>query len=314
MNNYDNELQQLIDMYKEGNVKNVFGDRFANIVINGDKVIGINEIQGINIVARKIEDGVSIKINIEDNVTINNPVHLCFGMTPREGKQIIESQFVIGRNADVQFLSHCIFPNAEHIEHIMKSKVHLHHGARMQYREEHYHSESGGIFVKPELKAFLNENSSLIEEFKLLKGRAGNVDIKYSTIQNKKSNCQLLAKISGKKDDKIKINERINLNGEYASGISKSRIVLVDNAEGIINSKVIARKAYTRGHVDCEEIVGGNDVVASSIPQIKVMNPLAKVTHEASIGRIDKKKLETLMARGLEEEKAIDMIISGLMK
>jgi hypothetical protein len=38
------------------------------------------------------------------------------------------------------------------------------------------------------------------------------------------------------------------------------------------------------------------------------------VTHEAAIGRVDKKQVETLMARGLEEEKAIDLVISGMLK
>lgn len=314
MKSYERELNQLIDLYKKGDVKSIFGDKFANIVINGRKVIGINEIPGIKIKTNDIEDGIHVNVSIAEGVHINNPIHLCFGMTPAEGRQVIDSEFHVGEGAYAKFLSHCIFPNAKHIEHVMKSTVVLAKDAGMKYKEEHYHSESGGIVVIPELTAYLGENSRLIEEFKMLKGRAGNIDIKYLTEQDSNSSCQLLAKISGKKDDKIVIDETINLNGINASGISKSRVVLLDEATGIINSRVIAKEAYTRGHVDCEEIVGGEKVVAESVPRIKVMHPLAKVTHEASIGRIDKTKLETLMARGLEEDKAIEMIINGLMR
>lgn len=65
--------------------------------------------------------------------------------------------------------------------------------------------------------------------------------------------------------------------------------------------------------MDCVEIVQGN-AKAKAIPIVDVLNESAKVTHEASIGRIDKKQVETLMARGLEEEKAIDMVVGGILR
>ena len=43
-------------------------------------------------------------------------------------------------------------------------------------------------------------------------------------------------------------------------------------------------------------------------------HPLAKVTHEAAIGSVDKKQLETLMAHGLTPEEAVDVIVKGIMK
>ena len=39
----------------------------------------------------------------------------------------------------------------------------------------------------------------------------------------------------------------------------------------------------------------------------------AHVTHEASIGSVDLKQLETLMSRGLSEEQATELIIQGLL-
>ncbi|GAG95131.1 unnamed protein product, partial [marine sediment metagenome] len=53
---------------------------------------------------------------------------------------------------------------------------------------------------------------------------------------------------------------------------------------------------------------------ARAIPIVSVTHELAKVTHEAAIGRVSKKQIETLMARGLEEEKAIDLVVSGMLK
>ena len=40
----------------------------------------------------------------------------------------------------------------------------------------------------------------------------------------------------------------------------------------------------------------------------------AKVTHEAAIGIVDKKELETLTAQGLTPEQAVEMIVSGILR
>jgi hypothetical protein len=37
------------------------------------------------------------------------------------------------------------------------------------------------------------------------------------------------------------------------------------------------------------------------------------VTHEAAIGSVDSRQLQTLMSRGLDEDKAVDLIIDGLL-
>jgi len=68
-----------------------------------------------------------------------------------------------------------------------------------------------------------------------------------------------------------------------------------------------------RGHIDCQESVVGNSI-AQSIPKIVVKNPEARITHEASIGKVNQKELETLMTRGLSEKEAIDFIIRGVIK
>jgi Fe-S cluster assembly scaffold protein SufB len=47
---------------------------------------------------------------------------------------------------------------------------------------------------------------------------------------------------------------------------------------------------------------------------VRVFHPEAKITHEAAIGSSDKKKLETLMARGLSPEQAVELIVSGILR
>jgi len=313
---YSKEFKMIADAYKEagGDNKALFNTKNGFLVINENKVLGKNEIKGLKIDHRSIKDGVKVKIIVEEKAKIENPVHLCFGMLPKEGKQIINSEFSIGKNAKVKFLAHCSFPNAKHIEHIMNSKVSIGENAEMSYIEEHYHSESGGTFVYPKLRGEIKKGGKLSEEFRLTRGKVGVLSIDYVIDQDERSVCDLLTKVYGKKDDRIEVRESLHLNGTYAAGTAKSRIVLVDNAFGNVLGEIEGNAAYTRGHIDCHEIVHGDGAKAVSTPKISVNNSLARVTHEAAIGRINKKELETLMARGLTEEEAVDFIVRGLLK
>jgi Fe-S cluster assembly scaffold protein SufB len=45
-----------------------------------------------------------------------------------------------------------------------------------------------------------------------------------------------------------------------------------------------------------------------------VRDDRARVTHEAAIGSVGRQELETLMARGLDEEEAVDIIIRGMLR
>ena len=85
-----------------------------------------------------------------------------------------------------------------------------------------------------------------------------------------------------------------------------------DNAKAEVYNIMKATAPYARGHVDCKEIIQGNGV-ATAIPVVEVKHPKAHVTHEAAIGSVDSKQLQTLMARGLDEEEAVELIIDGLL-
>lgn len=60
------------------------------------------------------------------------------------------------------------------------------------------------------------------------------------------------------------------------------------------------------------EIIKDN-AIAKAIPIVSVTNPLAKVTHEAAISSVDKRQMETLMAHGLTPEKAVDVLVKGML-
>lgn len=309
------DYKYMLDAYTEaGGNSEIFKDsNIAHLVVHKNKVIGSHLVKGLILELKETRSGVDIRLIIERGIKIEHPVHLCFGVLPKKGVQEINIIAKVEDEAGVKLLAHCVFPNAIKVVHKMSADIEVGNNAFFEYTEVHFHGSTGGAEVIPKAKMRVGKNSRLITNFSLLKGRVGILEIDYDSEIQDNSILEMTAKVYGYGDDKIKIRETGRLIGESSRGLIKSRVVVKDNAQSEVISEIYATAPNSKGHVDCIEVIQGN-AKARAIPIVSVTHELAKVTHEAAIGRVSKKQIETLMARGLEEEKAIDLVVSGMLK
>lgn len=287
-------------------------DDVAHVEINHNQVLGAHLVPGLEVEATELPDGVEATIRVLEGVIIAKPVHMCFGMLPETGVQKIILHIDIQDNASVSILAHCTFPNAVDVRHLMNADIVVGKNANYSYFERHVHGPSGGVTVVPKAKVTVKEGGRFKTEFELIKGRVGKMDIDYETTCHAYGVMEMTARINGVKDDWIKINETGHLVGEHARGVLNTYIAVRDNANAEIYNTLTASAPYARGHVDCKEIVQG-EATASAVPVVRVTNAKAHITHEAAIGSVDSKQLQTLMSRGLAEDEAVDLIIEGLL-
>jgi Fe-S cluster assembly scaffold protein SufB len=115
------------------------------------------------------------------------------------------------------------------------------------------------------------------------------------------------------KEGQVDIDESLYLNGSHSSGTMILRLLARDKARFSAKSKIEAKQAG-KGHLDCQGLLIGDNAQIDLIPQLINKNKQALITHEASIGRIEKEKLEYLQSRGFTHKKAIDLIVKGFLK
>jgi Fe-S cluster assembly scaffold protein SufB len=288
------------------------GKDTALVVINGNKVLRSQTVEGLIIQAESLADGVRASLCVEKGRAIAHPVHLCFGMLPERGVQHIVLDVVIEEGAEVGFQAHCTFPRAIDVRHLMEADIRVGRGAHYSYFERHWHNDTGMVKVVPQARIRLEEGARFATEFELLHGRVGAIDIDYAVTALAQSSAEMKARIFGRLDDVIRIRESARLEGEASRAVLTSHIAVRDHATADINNEIIALAAGARGHVDCKEIIQGNGV-ARAVPVVEVRHPKAHITHEAAIGSVDSKQLQTLMSRGLSEDAAVDLIVQGLL-
>lgn len=283
----------------------------ATVVIDQNKVLGLKSVPGLHVDTEELDDGVRAVVTVDEGVIIRKTVHMCFGVIPENGVQRIEMDVNIKKNAGISILAHCVFPNAIDVRHIMNARINVAEEAVYSYMEKHIHSSGGGVKVYPKAKITLARNARFKTEFELIQGRVGLIDIDYDTDCGEGSIMDMTARINGTGDDRITIRESGTL-AANATGVLTTKIAVRNNAKADIHNKLIANGPYARGHVDCKEIVKDN-AIATAIPIVEVRDHRAHITHEAAIGSVDSRQLQTLMSRGLTEDDATELIIQGLL-
>lgn len=288
------------------------GPDMAYLEVHSNKVMGSHLLPGLTVDVVEHAEGIEAKLRVASGVKFQKPIQICFGMLPETGLQHIILDITMEENSQAAVVAHCTFPNAQKVVHKMDAQIHVAPGADYSYFERHVHGPYGGVQVVPKAKVEVGVGARFKTEFELLKGRVGAIDIDYEVTCQAQASLEMIARIFGRDTDSIRIHETGYLVGESSRAVLQSHIALRNQAQAEVHNKLVASAPYARGHVDCKEIVQ-DQAVAQAIPVVEVRHSKAHVTHEAAIGSVDTKQLQTLLARGLTEDKAVELIIEGLL-
>jgi len=312
---YSKDFQLLLEAYKKagGKPSILKNPEVAFLLVKENKILGSNQIDGVVLTGSEAPDGVNLRMRVKKGVKLKHPIHFCFGIIPKSGIQKVNVEVLVEEGSSAEILAHCTFPNAVRVKHLMDGKFVVGKNAYLRYEEVHFHGSTGGIVVRPNIDVRVERGGSYKTLFSLAKGRVGVLDINYRTEAFEDSIVEMEAKALGFEDDKIRIREEVILSGRDAKSVIKTRVGLRDRATSDVYNVTEGNAPNVRGHVDCIEIVSG-DAKATATPIVSVSNETARVTHEAAIGSVDRKQLDTLMAHGLSRKEAIDTILRAMLK
>lgn len=311
MNEYKTILNALRETSEDKSVLNIPGT--AHLVAEGNTILSAHSVPGLEVNTKETATGIAATVRVLEGVKIERPVHLCFGVVHPRGLQTIMMNLRLERGAAASFMAHCLFPLAEEVRHEMEATIEIAEGAELDYSEVHFHGPFGGTTVIPRSTISVGRNGRYRGDFTLTTGRVGILELDAMVHAAEGSIAELTARVLGSGNDRITIRESVALDGDNSRSIIKTRIALKDDAFAEVTGITEGNAAGSRGHVDCMELLRDR-AVAKAVPIVSVTNPLAKVTHEAAIGTVDRRQMETLMAHGLTPEEAVDVIVKGMLR
>jgi Fe-S cluster assembly scaffold protein SufB len=311
MSALDDMLAALASVY--GDAATLADPRTAHVVVEGNAVVSRQTIPGVELRVQESADRLKAELVIREGARIEAPIHTCIGFLAAAGTQRIDIRLCLEPGASATVLSHCLFPNAQSGSHEMDAGIEIGRGAQLRYREGHYHGLSGGMIVRPRLTVRVGPGARYLSDFSLTTGPVGRLVLRQRIEAGEDAVAEITARLCGRGKDEIRIRDELVLAGRASRGLIKTRIALIDDARAEVLGITRGQAEGARGHMDCLELVRDR-AVARAEPIVDVSHPLAKVTHEAAVGTVDQNQLETLMARGLSPEEAIDVIVTGILQ
>ena len=253
-------------------------------------------------------------IYIPKNVKVTMPLQAYFRMNAKRGGQFEHTLIIVDEGAEVHYIEGCSAPQyGEHSLHAGCVEVFVHKNARARYSSvENWSRNTFNLNTK---RAVVDENGfmewingnmgscvTMLYPCTVLRGRNSKVDHIGIAFAGKGQNQDVGAKVyhSAPNTSSTIISKSISKDG----GITTYR-GLVKIPKGSKNVKC---------SVKCDALMMDDISKSDTIPYIEVNEKDCHLAHEATVGKISKQQLFYLMSRGLNEEQATQMIVSGFIE
>lgn len=253
-------------------------------------------------------------IYVPKNTKVDLPLQAYFRMNTKKGGQFEHTLIIVDEGAQLHYLEGCSAPvyNASSI-HAGCVELFVHKNARMRYSSVENWS----------INTFnLNTKRAIVEENAIIEWMGGNLG----------SGTTMLYPTSfliGKNARADHINIAYAGHGQNQDTGSKV-YHLAENTSSTIKSKSISKDggitAYrglikiakgaknSRCSVSCDALMFDNKSQSNTYPSIDVEEEESDVVHEATVGKISEDQIFYLQSRGLSQEQAVQMIVSGFIE
>ena len=254
-------------------------------------------------------------IYVPEGVKVRQPLQAYFRMNAKMGGQFEHTLIVAEPNSEVVYIEGCSAPQfgEEKALHAGGVEIYVKEGSRVRYNSVENWSTSTynlntkrAIVEKKGIIEWVNGNmgscTTMLYPCSVLKGSGSKSESLGIAYAGKGQNQDTGAKVyhlAPNTSSTIK-SKSISKDG----GICTYR-GLVKVARGAKNSKVSAV---------CDALILDKHSVSNTIPNMDVGEESVEISHEASVGKLSTEKIFYLMSRGLREEEAISMIVTGFME
>ena len=252
-------------------------------------------------------------IYVPPNTKIDRPLQSYFRINSRNMGQFERTIIIVDENSDLHYMEGCTAPTYTS-DALHAAVVEIYVGAHAKCRYTTIQNWSTDLYNLVTKRAIVDE-SGLME---WIDGNIGSkVNMKYPacilTGKGATGNCISIA-VATKHQIQDAGAKMIHLAPYTTSNIiNKSISVSGGNASyrGLV--KITKEAVHSNSTVKCDTLILDDNSKSDTIPTNIVCNNNSNLNHEATTSKISQEKLFYLMSRGIDEERAKELVIMGFI-
>jgi Fe-S cluster assembly protein SufB len=253
-------------------------------------------------------------IYIPKGVKLNLPLQAYFRMNAEKGGQFEHTLIIIDEGAEVQYIEGCSAPQyTKNSLHAGCVEIHVLKGARARYSSiENWSKNTYNLNTK---RAVVYEDG-IIEWVNGNMGSCVTMLYPASILIGDRSRADFIGiAFAGEGQDQDTGAKIVHV-GKDTSSTIKSKSISKDGGitsyRGLLSIKKGAKNSTAS--VECDALMMDNTSKSNTYPYMDVQENTVDIAHEASVGKINDDQIFYLMSRGLSQEAATQMIVSGFVE
>ena len=252
-------------------------------------------------------------IYVPKNTTIDRPLQSYFRINSKNMGQFERTIIIVDENSSLHYMEGCTAPTyTSDSLHAAVVEIYVKKHAKCRYTTiQNWSTDVYNLVTK----------RAIVEEDGLMEWIDGNigskVNMKYPSCilagRGASGNCISIAVASSNQNQDTGA-KMIHLAPNTTSNIiSKSISANGGNASYRGKVRITKDAINSRSTVKCDTIIVDNISKSDTIPTNIVENDSSNIHHEATVSKIDEEQLFYLMSRGLNEDKAKELLIMGFI-
>ncbi len=251
-------------------------------------------------------------IRVHQGAKVEMPCQAAMYMTKNHISQIVHNIVVLEEGSELKLISGCLnHPRVINGLHLALEEHYIGKNARLV--STMVHTWSGEMRVYPHSGTIVEGGGQFESNYISFSPAEHIVSNPQTWLNGKGASAKYTTAIIAIPGSKIETDGTVYLNAENTSAELSHRGVCTG---GIMHQGgLLIGAAPCKAHVDCAGMLldsGGKGII-ESVPGLCSRHADARMSHEASIGKISPDQVEYLMSRGMEEHEAVSMLIRGFL-
>ncbi|MCR5743865.1 MAG: Fe-S cluster assembly protein SufB [Lachnospiraceae bacterium] len=250
-------------------------------------------------------------VYVPAGVKVSIPLQSYFRLNAPGAGQFEHTLIIVEDGADVHFIEGCSAPKYS-VANLHAGVVELYVGKNARLRYSTIENWSKNMYNLNSKRAIVDEGGRM----EWVTGSFGShVSYLYpmTILNGKGSSTEFTGVTFAGNGQDLDTGLKIVHNAEDTTSVVNSRSISKSGGINTFRSEVTVNKKAKRAKsaVSCTSLMVDNISRSDTIPAMDIRTNDADIGHEASIGRISEEAVFYLMSRGIEEEEAKALIVSG---
>ena len=241
---------------------------------------------------------------------IKQPVQSCLYIAKEGFSQNVHNVVIAEENSEMHIITGCsTSPHLVTGLHVGVSEIFVKKGATLHFTMIHDWGEK--INVRPRTAIHVEEGGVIVSNYISLRP-VGSLQMSPVTyLDGKGAVARFNSILVAAAGSYLDVGSTVHLNYPDTRAEIISRAITVGGTI-IARGNMIGKVAGCKGHLECKGLLL-NDGIMHAIPELQGHVPGVEMSHEAAVGKIDQREIEYLMARGLDEDEAVSIIVRGFL-